>query len=445
MASKKREKEEEEGFSLWAELPAEVQSNVLGWLPLRLLFRCKLVCKQWDSAISSPSFTHFPSLRYRSGHRPWLIFFTPESFDFLLAFDFDGLSWLKFDVGFLSSMLDVFHVRALPSAQRGFVWCAGTASGRLLLNFRSSLHVCNPLTKSLFKLPSFKCIEVIVTQGFSASHMRCILAHVKARVSSPITGISTTTSIRKNEMQGFLMPTDSGKCASEGHFCAAELKGKARDASEETGPCLCAHYFSVMVIGKAKRELLIEAYCFSRNSWEIVGSMPTCFIMKHDQMIECDGVFYSLLLNPFGMLVVGESTENGMGIWRIQDLPVNGGEETRRLLACQNSIFLVCPVDELNKGLIVCRFESNSRCWIKMRNMPECILEDMKSIAHSNWVDCVGVGNFICFRALCTLRVLSYDICNELWSWLPEPSILYDTVFTRGHEFEPRLDFTQFV
>ncbi|KAI5066668.1 hypothetical protein GOP47_0019292 [Adiantum capillus-veneris] len=341
MASKKREKEEEEGFPLWAELPAEVQSNVLGWLPLRLLFRCKLVCKRWNSATSSPSFTHFPSLRFRSGHRPWLIFFTPKSFDYLLAFDFDGLSWFKFDVGFLSSMLDAFHVQTLPSAQRGFVWCAGTGSGLLLLDFRSSLHVCNPLTKSLFKLPPFKCIEVIVTQGFSASHKRCILAHVKARVSSPITGISTTTSIRNNERQGFLISTDSRKCASEGHFCAAELKGKAKDASEETCPCLRVHDFSVMVIGKAKRELLIEAYCFSRNSWEIVGSMPTCFIMKHDQMIECDGVFYSLLLNPFGMLVVGESTDNGMGIWRIQDLPVNYGKETHRLLACQNSIFMV--------------------------------------------------------------------------------------------------------
>ncbi|MCO5578611.1 hypothetical protein L7F22_032455 [Adiantum nelumboides] len=449
-----REQEEEGGFTVyWAELPLEVQSNVLGWLPLRLLFRCKLVCKLWNSTISSPSFIHFPShCRTLSGSNPpWLIFFSPKSFDFLLAFDFDGLSWFKFDVGFLSPLLDALHAQTSPLSYRGFIWCAGTASGLLLLDFRSSLHVCNPLTKSLFKLPPFKCIEVIVTQGFSASHLRCI-APMKTsdfmpsqyKVDSFMVGIPSTSSSGNNEMKGPLMSSDSWKCASQAHFCVAELKGKVKDVTQDGCPCLCAHGFSVIVIGKAKTQLFIEAYCLKKNSWEIVGSIPTSLIMKHDQMIECNGVFYSLLLNPFGMLVVGESCNSGMVSWRIEEMPVNYGKENRRLLTCQDSIFMVCPVDVLNNGFIVWQYEAHTRSWIKMRDMPEYILEDVQSIALSNWVDCVGVGNFICFRALGTLRVLSYDIHNELWRWLPEPTALYDTVFTRGYQFVPRLDFTQF-
>lgn len=443
MASKKREKEDG-GELPWAELPLEVQSNVLGWLPLRPLFRSKRVCKLWNSTISSPSFTHFPSRLTFSGNRPWLIFFTPKTLDFLLAFDFDGYSWFKFDVGFLSSMLDAFHARTPSSPPpASFVWCSGAASGLLLLDFRSSLHVCNPLTKSLVKLSPFTSIEVIVTQGISSSQIGERFKSMKTTNSRARAVMPSTSSNVNSAVQG--MDGHNENHVTKWRICATEMKGKEEGATEDEHLCLHSHDFTVVVIGKAKGELAIEAYSLSRNSWDIVGRMPTYFIIRHDQMIECNESFYSLLLTPIGMLVVGESNDEGTACWRIQAIPANYGKETHRLLACRNTIFMVCPVDVHNDGFVIWQYLTNSRGWIKLCQMPEYILEDVKSMSGSNFVDCVGVGNFICFRALGTLRVLTYDLCNELWSWLPVPSLEYDTIFARGLQFEPRLDYTQFL
>lgn len=364
-----KERDDGEAGFPWSQLPSELLNTVLAWLPLRALFRVRTVCKQWNSTISAAHFTHFPSyLPPSPDDNPWLIFFTPKSFDFLLAFDFAANSWFKFEMGFL------------PIAQNGIIWCTGSARGRLLLEVHSSLHVCNPLTKTLFALPPFKSIKLLVTQGFATAHIK-----------------NDAALRRQND-------------------------------------------YTVLVIGNSKAGLVIEAYLASRNSWDVVGSLPSSFVIKHDQMLECNGLFYSLLLKPNGILVIGEEDEEGSN-WRIQALPVVHQTTNPRLLACQNALFMVCSIyDNLGfDSILIWRFRPDERDWIMLDNMPDTISGDVRAISFSNWVDCVGVGKFICFRALCSPKVLSYDLCDDTWSWLPDLPQSFDTVLTRGFQFEPRL------
>ena len=77
-----------------------------------------------------------------------------------------------------------------------------------------------------------------------------------------------------------------------------------------------------------------------------------------------------------------------------------------------------------------------------MDPMPDVVSEDMKAISLSNWFDCVGVGKFICFRALSTQKVLTYDVCDGTWRWLPDLPYSFDTILIRGFQFEPRLEYS---
>ncbi|KAH7292964.1 hypothetical protein KP509_28G005500 [Ceratopteris richardii] len=201
-------------------------------------------------------------------------------------------------------------------------------------------------------------------------------------------------------------------------------------------------HYCVISIGKVKRGLVIEVFCVGRNSWEIVDSMPSWFIITHDRMLECDGLFYSLLSHPIGMLVIGDYVTEGT-YWRIESLPLNYGAEPRRLLTCQNSIYMVCRADAYCNHFVIWEYQAVSKSWKKLQDMPDHIREDINCISTSNWADCVGVGWHICFRSIGTLKVLTYNVREGLWSWLPEPSPLYDTLFARGIEFEPKLDYTQ--
>ncbi|MCO5603883.1 hypothetical protein L7F22_058037 [Adiantum nelumboides] len=406
-ASKKREKGGELEAFPWDELPLEVQSSILGRLPLRPLFRCKSVCKLWNSTISSPTFTRRP------GNASWLILCPWKRFEFLLGFDFDERSWFKFDMGFLSLSLK-------GSEEPNFFCCTDMASGLLLLLHTGlqSLFVCNPLTKFLVKLPPFKCIERVVTRGISTS-----------------IGICSTSGKSSDLMQALHL-----RC---GNTVTPEVEGEPASYRYR----LCSHGYIVVVIGEAKERLAIEAYCPIKNSWDIVGFMPVSFTLDDEHMMECNmmecnGVFYKLMLHPIGMLMIGEC-DDGM-IWRFQAVPDVCEKKICRLLVCQNSIFLLCLTDANKNGFELWRYQTESESWFKLRDFPDCnMIIERRTLLPLEWIyDWAGVGDAFCFADFNNVQFLTYSLSSGLWTLLPAPSKAHVSHLSSALQFVPKLDYT---
>lgn len=127
---------------IWGKLPEDLMARVLSYLPISIIFRSALLSKSWKSIISSPFFLKLNSEIPPNSHHPWFLIFLRKVADSCLAYDPSLNKWIDLPFPFI-------HTRFRPIAAGDGHVCliSKTPSG-------FSLLVCNPISKSLYKVPT---------------------------------------------------------------------------------------------------------------------------------------------------------------------------------------------------------------------------------------------------------------------------------------------------
>ncbi|CAI9103272.1 OLC1v1001726C1 [Oldenlandia corymbosa var. corymbosa] len=187
-----------EGF-----FPDWLLSEILSWLPIKLVIRCKCVSKHWHSFISNPSFPRFYMSRScfplsspaPRGCPAWALvpcYMRVEGSNFLTYPHYERLE----DVHSGKVSLPGCYVLPLPMSQeanarkdRMFYLVKAVSNGFVLYGLSHPAHpmsevehyICNPITKQWFALPPApKYLSKEVSVGFIAQvEEECILTSYK--------------------------------------------------------------------------------------------------------------------------------------------------------------------------------------------------------------------------------------------------------------------------
>ncbi|KAK1318941.1 F-box only protein 6 [Acorus calamus] len=122
---------------IWKELPEDLFEAVIARLPVTTVFRFRLVCRKWNSLLTSGSF--------RLAHRahPWFYSVTHENENSGLMYDPSLKKW--------------HHHSSIPSLPSKTIVLPVASTGGLICFLdvgHRNFYVCNPLTKSFKELPS---------------------------------------------------------------------------------------------------------------------------------------------------------------------------------------------------------------------------------------------------------------------------------------------------
>ncbi|KAK1318939.1 F-box only protein 6 [Acorus calamus] len=122
---------------IWKELPEDIFEAVIARLPVTTVFRFRLVCRKWNSLLTSGSF--------RLAHRahPWFYSVTHENENSGLMYDPSLKKW--------------HHHSSIPSLPSKTIVLPVASTGGLICFLdvgHRNFYVCNPLTQSFKELPS---------------------------------------------------------------------------------------------------------------------------------------------------------------------------------------------------------------------------------------------------------------------------------------------------
>ncbi|KAK2453556.1 hypothetical protein QL285_001232 [Trifolium repens] len=129
---------------IWEKFPEDLFKDVLARLPFASVIRFRTVCHQWNNLITSQSFSHYCA--QVSQANPWfyLIFgdskynATFQKNNTKATYDSSTKRWYY---------SNTFEIPPLPVSSAGGLVCS-------IDYFNQKLYVCNPLTKSVKKLPA---------------------------------------------------------------------------------------------------------------------------------------------------------------------------------------------------------------------------------------------------------------------------------------------------
>ncbi|GLJ50516.1 hypothetical protein SUGI_1076320 [Cryptomeria japonica] len=181
--------------------------------------------------------------------------------------------------------------------------------------------------------------------------------------------------------------------------------------------------YTVMVVGMSSTgTVVVEAYNSTTKAWKVVGSI-TDVVLKTENMFFFKG--YLLGMTGSGGIMAYNIEE---GITSVMAMPTADANNLRaRLVCCKSGVFVVGAIEENQclKGLIVWElvFQKTGKDdykWKEIGKMPSCVCEEFKRSSNSNWFECVGVGDKICFRANESMEILVYDVSTSSWNWLPK-------------------------
>lgn len=338
-------------------------------LPLECCCRLRSVCKGWNNLLSSNHFIRTMGRESASSSRqPWLLLCTPKMEMPCLLYSFFTNSWRTISLSLLLHRKDMC----------GQVNYRGSASGMLLLDIPPfscwgnmaplpKLCVCNPLNRTVFSLPQMPCV-----------------IRVKA------TGI---------------VPGD------------------------EFGS------YVVLVIGMkttSNSVVTVESYDSLSKSWSTSGTLPDNLGLKYDSVIFCKGSFYcltgSLHYHDDGHVVEYNMKEGNATI-----IPMPATDKNDhywpRLLSCRggSDLLVVGAIEEdhMLKDLVIwqytlCNQNSKRNCWKEIGRVPAAVCHEFRRSSGSNWFECSGVGEYVCFRAHESTKVVRYNVVEGSWNWLPE-------------------------
>jgi len=162
-------------ISIWENLPPEVLSNVLAYLPIHVLCCFRLVCKEWNNLISQPSFATLRTFSPRKASSilisPKLLYKTTSTMvaTWQVLDPIEKHSYKLYDSFIMDSYLFNNRNRELGHIGWDLGWDSGykfrytlAADGEFIYTIYTSpkwsrrppMHiVCNPMSKSFHEIP----------------------------------------------------------------------------------------------------------------------------------------------------------------------------------------------------------------------------------------------------------------------------------------------------
>ncbi|GLJ50517.1 hypothetical protein SUGI_1076330 [Cryptomeria japonica] len=181
--------------------------------------------------------------------------------------------------------------------------------------------------------------------------------------------------------------------------------------------------YTIMVVGMSSTgTVVVEAYNSSTKAWKVAGSIP-------DVVIRNENVFFftgSLFCKTASGGIMAYNIEQG--ITSVMAMPTADANNLwGRLVCCKSGVFVVGAIEDNHrlKGVIMWElvFQKTAKedyKWEEIGKMPSSVCEEFRRSSNSNWFECVGVGDKICFRANESMEILAYDVSTSSWNWLPK-------------------------
>jgi len=368
------------------ELVEHLKEDILAWLPLDCLCRSRLVCKQWNTLVSSTRFITTKWAEAPPNRMPWLVVHNgkpkmPSGF----VYSFFTRAWKKTSCVSVSFLLQ-------DHEKVDSVHCEGSTAGLFLVNtfsvsripngisISSDFIVCNPLTRAAKRLP----------------HM---------------------TSIFSPSARGIMCDTqETYKVVTVGQPCPL-------------GP------------------EIVEIYDSNEKSWRIVGQVQKDVRVRDMRMVFCSGSFYCLTDISGGRGIMGFSIREGTFVYA--PLPEIADKEMKYHLLVYGLRILVAgvlveggqPIEEVfiwefeKKEEVVSSSPSSS--WKEIARMPLSMCKVLNRTFPGSWglfFRCIGVGDYalIVYQAVDVeegdvLEMLVYSFSQNSWSLLPSCPLDKDT------------------
>ncbi|GLJ50519.1 hypothetical protein SUGI_1076350 [Cryptomeria japonica] len=177
--------------------------------------------------------------------------------------------------------------------------------------------------------------------------------------------------------------------------------------------------YTVMVVGMSSTgTVLIEAYNSTSKAWKVAGTFPDV-VLRSENML-----FFKGMIASGGIMAYNIK----QGIISIMGMPTAEANNSRaRLVSCKRGVFVVGAIEKNHclKGVIVWELvfqkkEKRDYKWKEVGKMPSSVFEEFRRSSNSNWFECVGVGDKICFRAKESIEILVHDLSTSSWNWLPK-------------------------
>lgn len=124
---------------IWKDFPEDLFDAVIARLPIATIFRFRLVCRRWNSLLTSKNFSQ--QCAEVPQPQPWFYTITPENLNSGAMYDPVSKKWHHTSIPAMPTKETV-----LPVASAGGLVCFLDIGHR-------SFYVCNPITKSFKVLP----------------------------------------------------------------------------------------------------------------------------------------------------------------------------------------------------------------------------------------------------------------------------------------------------
>lgn len=373
--------------TLWSELPEDLVEMTMEFLPLECLFRFRAVCNGWKEILCSNRLSAIGKAVAKK--QPWLVLCMPMNTEMgFLVYSFFTQTWRTLSLSFLP---EVWTVNSRGSAAGLLLLDIPNAdSNSINANSNESLYcrcVCNPLTKTFFRLPAMLFISVVV-----------------ARAIVPV-----------------------------------EIKKS----------------YKVVVVGKcvSSNTMIVEVYNSETKCWKVAGNLPASSLeSRNEHIVICNAGFVFCMAASGDSIVVYDTEDES---WETLAMPMPMMAVTNnvwpRLIACGASLFMVKLMkrDHVLREVIMWELfplsctDSKSCKWREIGRMPESVCAELQRMSCSGWIDCVGVGDYMCFRAHTTVDVVVYSHSRRSWEWLPKCPCTHTDCYNsrlRGLALEPRPD-----
>eukprot|EP01018_Ginkgo_biloba_P037842 Gb_11263 [translate_table: standard] len=211
----------EDGRSVWSELPEHLIESILERLPLKCLFRFRLVCRSWNALLCSAHFLEAAS------RQPWLILCTPRPhMHRSLLYSFSTRAWQTVSLSFIPDTCGVNY--------------RGSATGLILVDIPMSssfgdasqrLSVCNPLSRTCFPLPKMSSVSSVMAKGIAAGEdVQSFRVVVMGRSASDSVVAEVYSSVTKSWTMAGRLPDDleirnAGMVFCNGFFFSMTARG----------------------------------------------------------------------------------------------------------------------------------------------------------------------------------------------------------------------------
>eukprot|EP01018_Ginkgo_biloba_P037795 Gb_31805 [translate_table: standard] len=206
--------------------------------------------------------------------------------------------------------------------------------------------------------------------------------------------------------------------------------------------------YKVVVVGKSKKNFVVaEVYNSTAKSWKVAGKLPEGWlIIRNEEMVFCNGFLFCMTVHD-GIMAYDVEEER----WALVPMPVADSHNIwPRLLACGCSLVMAAAMEEDNvvKDVVIWELPLDQKAigdsqWREIGKMPRTLCEEFQRSSCSNWFECVGVGDYVCFRAHGSVEVLVCNITQRSWDWLPKFPATHGNckyLRVRSLAWEPRPD-----